>query len=456
MSSKSLTTRLLILSLLLFFGFSNSTQAADGKALFKEQCASCHNKDMRSDMTGPALGGMTQRWAAYPKEDLYAWIRNSQGLVAKGHPRAAELWGKWKPTIMTSFPNLKDDEIQAIVDYVEKVYTTPKTTAAPVGAAGGAQADQPKSSPVILWVILGILALLASVLWRIAGTLQYTSASLVGETAAPPRTLIQFLTSKGIIGFLIFALVVLGSYTTYRNTSGLGRQEGYMPDQPVKFSHITHAGVNKIDCQYCHDGARRSKHSVIPATNTCMNCHKAIKVGSTYGTAELTKIYASAGFNPATGTYIPNYDKMPADSIKALFKNWIMSNQATDVTAGQRAQVAEKQLAEIMPMANKPIEWVRVHNLPDHVYFNHAQHVTVGKIACQKCHGPVEEMKEVRQFTPLSMGWCVNCHRETEVQFKGNAYYETFKQYHEDMKSGKLEKVTVEDIGGVECQKCHY
>ena len=103
-----------------------------------------------------------------------------------------------------------------------------------------------------------------------------------------------------------------------------------------------------------------------------------------------------------------------------------------------------------------PIEWTRIHNLPDHVYFNHAQHVTVGEVECQTCHGKVEEMEVLEQHAPLSMGWCINCHRETEVQFEGNEYYESYAKYHEELDNGTREKVTVEDIGGLECQKCHY
>jgi hypothetical protein len=103
-----------------------------------------------------------------------------------------------------------------------------------------------------------------------------------------------------------------------------------------------------------------------------------------------------------------------------------------------------------------PIEWVRVHNLPDHAYFNHAQHVTVGKVECQTCHGEVEKMEVLAQASPLSMGWCINCHRQTEVKFTDNPYYANYVQYHEEMAAGKRSKVTVADIGGLECQKCHY
>ncbi|WP_373553096.1 cytochrome c [Haliscomenobacter sp.] len=99
-----------------------SPTAQKGKDLFKNNCASCHNRDMQSNLTGPALGGVQERWAAYPRTDLYQWIRNSQALIDAGHPRAQELWNKWKPVIMTPSSSLKDEDIDAILTYVEEQY----------------------------------------------------------------------------------------------------------------------------------------------------------------------------------------------------------------------------------------------------------------------------------------------------------------------------------------------
>ncbi len=275
------------------------------------------------------------------------------------------------------------------------------------------------------------------------------------------------LTSKGVIGFVLFALVVLGGYTTVNNAVDLNRQQGYAPEQPINFSHATHAGLQKIECQYCHDGARRSKHSVIPAANTCMNCHKAIKKGSQHGTAELTKIYASVGYDPSEDKYIEGYEEMTNDEISEVYKKWIADNYKkdnNDVMDAEGEEMVETQwegivsslTTDVKESVAGPIPWVRIHNLPDHAYFNHKQHVTVGKVECQTCHGPVEEMEVAYQHSPLSMGWCINCHRKTEVQFAGNEYYESYKKYHDEMKDGSREKVTVEEIGGLECAKCHY
>ena len=154
-----------------------------------------------------------------------------------------------------------------------------------------------------------------------------------------------------------------------------GVQQGYQPTQPIAFSHEIHAGQYEIECQYCHTGVMISKSANIPSANICMNCHTAIKTES----KEIAKIYKAIDYDPETGEYGDNV---------------------------------------------KPIEWVRVHNLPDLAYFNHSQHVNVGEIECQTCHGPIEEMAVVKQWSTLTMGWCINCHRETKVNAKGNAYYD--------------------------------
>lgn len=181
----------------------------------------------------------------------------------------------------------------------------------------------------------------------------------------------------------------------------LGRSEGYAPDQPIKFSHKVHAGDNKIDCLYCHHTAEQSKSAGIPAMNLCMNCHVLIREGTNSGKFEIAKI---------------------VDAVE-----------------------------------NKtPIEWVRLHNLPDHVFFSHAIHVGSAKLDCQKCHGPVEEMHLMKQNSDLSMGWCVNCHRETQVDFADNPYFETYTQMHDDFKSGKRGKPTAEEMGANDCMRCHY
>ena len=200
------------------------------------------------------------------------------------------------------------------------------------------------------------------------------------------------------------------SYQGWYALAGIGVSQDYQPDQPIKFSHALHAGQNGINCQYCHSGASKSKNAGIPSADVCMNCHKGVSQGPKYGKAEIQKIYDAVGWDPA------------------------------------KAQYTGK---------TKPVEWIRVHSLPDFAYFNHSQHVTVGKLDCQTCHGPVEEMEVLKQFSPLTMGWCVDCHRTTEVKMEGNAYY---TQLHEQLKEkyGADAKITVDKIGGLECARCHY
>lgn len=456
----------LIAVLGLFFAFNLTAQvsADEGKTLFRNYCAQCHAKDMKSKLTGPALAGAQERWA--DDEALYRWIRNSQAMISEGHPRAVELWNEWKPTIMTAFPDLTDDQIASTLAYINGVadgsYGPPKPT-----TVNGQEVTESKSNSLWYWLLFLLLGGLALILIRVIGNLDQMAAAKEGKPYEK-KSLLESITSSGLVSILIFALVVLAGYTTVNNAMNLGRQQGYKPDQPIEFSHATHAGLHKIECQYCHDGARRSKHAVIPPTSTCMNCHAAIKVGSKHGTAELTKIYASAGWNPNDGAYIEGYEEKSEEEIKAIFTKWITDTyketKELDKLSESDMEVIEEQWNGIVTsLTNEqkqsvqgPIEWTRVHNLPDHVYFNHSQHVTVGKIECQTCHGEVEKMDVLHQDAPLSMGWCINCHRQTEVKFNDNDYYKDYAKYHEEIKEGKREKVTVADIGGLECQKCHY
>ena len=460
-----------VLFILLFASASAfAADAAAGKTLFINNCAQCHAKSMKDKLTGPPLAKAVENWGGEMPR-LYNWIRNSQAMIAAGDPRAVAIWNEYKPTQMNAFPALKDEDIDNILAYVDDVVKGKTGTPPPGGGGAVVGAEEPKESNTLLYgVAFFLLGGLAIVLSRIINNLKRTSAEKDGESFRE-TTLTETLTSKGVIGFVVFALIVLGGYTTVNNAISLGRQQNYAPDQPIKFSHATHAGLNKIDCQYCHDGARRSKHSNIPATNTCMNCHKAILVGSQYKTAELTKIFVSAGFDPSSGKYVENYDNLKEEEVAAIYKKWIATNFRTDrkidtaaaVSGDERNfvddqwnSIASSLKTETKSKVQGPIEWKKIHNLPDHVYFNHAQHVAVGKVACQSCHGTVEKMEVLKQHAPLSMGWCINCHRGTEVKFKDNDYYKNYARYHEELKKGTREKVTVEDIGGLECQKCHY
>ena len=449
----------------LFLLASVAVQAAPtkeaGKELFSANCGSCHAKNMKDNLTGPALGGVEERWAAYPRTDLYKWIRGSQALIAAGHPRATELWNKFKPGIMNNFPGLTDEQIESLLLYIKEPTSSPVPP--PI------EEDVPKESGN-MWLFAGlalILGLLAFALMRIIDNLGNITRVQAGQSPVS-RTLSQVLSTKGAVAFLVFALVLFLGYKAVDNATRMGREQNYQPDQPIAFSHKIHAGINKIDCQYCHDGARRSKHSIIPATNTCMNCHSAVKKGTISGTAEITKIFASIGYDPLMSQYIPGYENWSEKQIEDLYKKWIgqeymSANSLTAMNDAGRTVVETQWEGIVKALKNDsngkiqgPIEWTRIHNLPDHAYFNHAQHVSIGQVACQKCHGPVEKMDVVYQYSTLGMGWCVNCHRETEVKFADNDYYKQYERYHEELKDGKRTKVTVSDIGGLECQKCHY
>jgi predicted CXXCH cytochrome family protein len=394
----------------------NNAHAQDGKALFQANCASCHNP--LKDATGPALKGMSARTPG--KEWLHKWVKNPMAMISSGDKYANEIYVKWNKTAMTAFPNLSEAEIDAIINYVESV-EAPKADEPKPGAA----VEETGDNTMLYTMITIILALVAIVLWRVNKTLDKVSNEKQG---LPNKKDVPLLRSKlfiAIAGVLIFALA---GYWIANGAINTARQQNYMPEQPIFYSHKVHAGINQINCLYCHSAAEQGRQAMIPSTNVCMNCHKQIDEYTgeklyTYegkevnGTAEIHKLYEYAGW----------------DKDKKQYKRDAQGN-----------------------IMAKPIEWVKIHNLPDHVYFNHSQHVKVGQVQCQSCHGAIQEMDEVKQFAPLTMGWCVNCHRQTKVQFENNDYYKIFEKYHQEMKDGKREGVTVEDIGGLECQKCHY
>jgi len=400
----------------LAFSFGNALQAQDGKALFSANCASCHA--INKKLTGPALAGVEDRWP--DKKKLYAWIKNSQAFLKTGDAYANNLYNEYNKTAMNLFPNLTDKEIDAILGYINTAAKAAPAPAAGAAATAGAEAESDNS--LLFGILTLVLAVVALILLQVNSNLKKLSDEKEGIAEGEP---IPFWKNKSYIAMGVIALFMIGGYFTTRGAINLGRSKDYQPVQPIYYSHKVHAGVNQINCQYCHIGVYQGKQATIPSVNVCMNCHMAIneyKGEKIYdeageevnGTAEIKKLYKYAGFE----------EGKPWDPSKA-----------------------------------KPIEWVRIHNLPDHVYFNHAQHVKAGQVACQTCHGEIQKMGEVKQFTDLSMGWCINCHRETKVQFKDNGFYSIYEKYHADLKSGKIDStkgITVEKIGGTECQKCHY
>jgi mono/diheme cytochrome c family protein len=396
--------------------------AQDGKALFNTNCASCHSP--MKDLTGPKLGGVLER-DPYNGDmsKIVNWVHNVDKLLSSD-PYYKGLMAKYGAR-MTAFPALTDKDIAAIIDYTEKAYADAQKPQTPTG---GAEAVPTESRN---WIIFGvislIMAIIALILMQVNSNLKKLSDDREGILRPEP---VPFYKNKVYIALLTILIFVAGGYYVTKGAIGLGRQKAYEPRQPIFYSHRVHAGIDQISCLYCHGNAWESRHAAIPSVNVCMNCHKAIqsyeKGPKLYdaageeinGSMEIQKLYKYAGFDPGNA-------------------------------------------AKWNPSMAKPIEWVKIHNLPDHVYFNHSQHVHAGNVQCQTCHGEITQMDEVKQFAELSMGWCINCHRETKVNFNyndstGNKFYSIYEKFHNDIKNHKMDSVTVKDIGGIECQRCHY
>ncbi|PKV65932.1 quinol:cytochrome c oxidoreductase pentaheme cytochrome subunit [Polaribacter sp. Hel1_33_96] len=426
--SRLMSVFLKSLTLLLIFGFSISSYSQEmdearqkeGRKLFRSLCASCHKLDKK--LVGPALGAVEER---RENDWLKAWIKNNaefQKVNAEAYEAA-----QYSATAMNAFPQLTDKNIDDILYYT----TVGEIKNAP--AAGevlvGGQVLEKSGAPD--WLIYILAAAIVVAFLMIASLLKQVSELKGNKKPAIQSNLRRDLQELWVgvknntflkVLSTIF-LLLIGAYIVFGMLFSVGVDQGYQPIQPIAFSHKIHAGDNKIDCQYCHSSAKHSKHSGIPSVNVCMNCHKAIAEvaegteiqwnGQTYGKTqldqEIAKVYKAAGWDP----------------------------EELEYTGKER-----------------PIKWIRLHNLPDFVYYNHAQHVTVAGLKCQKCHGPVEEMDEMYQYSSLTMGWCINCHRETNVDLKGNEYYA--KIHDELAKKYGVEKVTISQLGGLECGKCHY
>jgi mono/diheme cytochrome c family protein len=424
-------SRILGTALALMLAFSTVAFAQDeaaikaGEALFKANCAACHKMDAMS--TGPALRGVEARLAeeeGLDREWLYKWIRNSSAMIKSGDPYAVKVYEANGKRQMTAFPTLTNEDIDNILAYTAQPKPEPKVTQLPPTGGGGEGGGF--SSQVVLIALIVLFGLLALGLFLVKQTLRkfaIANGTINLEEEAAKKTSIwkafvqnQFLVIVTVIFFL------LGSaYFAYGYLMQIGVDQGYEPIQPIHYSHRIHAGVNKIECKYCHSSARVSKHSGIPSLNVCMNCHKNI--------AQVAEEVQQEGLTK----YGVDYNK----EIQKLYA-------ATGWDQTQQDYVNEP----------KPVKWVRIHNLPDFVYFNHSQHVSVAGVECQTCHGEIEEMEVVAQHSSLTMGWCINCHRETDVKLKGNAYYE---KIHAQLKEKYgVESFKASEMGALECGKCHY
>ena len=372
----------------------DDAKIAEGKKLFKQHCTACHK--LEGKLLGPELKGIGEK---RDTKWLHSWIKDSQALIKSGDELAIKVFEENNKIPMTAFKQLKDSEIDAMLAYFK------------VGDVEKKVVTDVKKEEVK--VVTDVIEEESTTNW----TNWLVIALVVGLLALAFLSKIKFLKYVSII-----FLLLIGAYVTFDSLLAIGIDQGYEPIQPIAFSHKIHAGDNKIDCEYCHSSAKHSKTSGIPTANVCMNCHKSIgevaedtrkgNMGKKELDLEIQKIYAATGWDPESFQYKDNYKGKPL----------------------------------------KPIEWVRVHNLPDFAYYNHSQHVSVAGIECQTCHGPVEEMDDMRQHAPLTMNWCIDCHQEREVNMD-NKYY---TEIHKELKGKGVDKATIAELGGKECGKCHY
>ena len=368
----------------------DSLQVVKGKNIFNANCAACHKLDAK--VIGPALANMADKRTA---DWLKAWIKDNNALRASGDADAIAVYEEFNKMPMTAFPHLSDEDIDAIIAYTSHADVLVAKVPAVAGGVDDGLAKTPKSTAWMSYIVLLVILLL--VLW------------------------VYFLSKNEFLKLVTTIILLLAAgYYGYLGMMSIGVDQGYKPIQPIAFSHKIHSGDNKIDCQYCHSSAKNSKTSGIPSANVCMNCHKSISEyngpvtnenDKAFYDGEIQKIYDAVGWDSDKLAYKENYEQ-------------------------------------------KPIQWIRVHNLPDFAYYNHSQHVTVAGLKCQTCHGPVEEMEEVEQFALLTMGWCIDCHKKSELKVESNEYY---AKIHEELSNKYgVEKVTVAQMGGMECGKCHY
>lgn len=407
---------------------SAAVAAVDAEGVFKANCSSCHSYCPDEVVSAPTLYDVSKRWAG-KKELLYQWVKDPNAALATGDEYVQKLVKDNKPKFgMMAAQSVSDTEIEAILLWIESGAVCEDDEPTIGGENKFIDRCPEQESTSWLWLLI-IGLILMVVIFTAAGVkrqLQTVKKSTDGEEPLSDGTYGSHLkeilwNNKKTFTVIILVFVFFGARDVWYQLKDVGVYGGYenqcdnyAPEQPIAFSHRVHAGMNEINCEYCHHSASKSKHAGIPSANVCMNCHIHVKEGRITGTEEIQKIYDAVDWDPEARAY------------------------------GDETE---------------PIKWVKVHNLPDHVYFNHSQHVVVGGIECQTCHGPVEETDVVEQYSALTMGWCINCHNETSVKFNDNGYYQ---EMHERLSAEDLRKmleddaITAREMGGWECAKCHY
>lgn len=420
----------------------------NGEKLFKANCTACHALDKQ--VVGPALKGVVARLEkdqGLGKDWLYKWIKDNKALRASGDKYANEVFEKFNKTEMQQFPNLTEKDIDDILAYTTNppAPEEPKKDAGTATATDGAQAA-PANNTTSNIVIISLLAIAGLLVWILLKLRQLVklgqSEDLAGLNETRVKSFSEIYAKYHYVGKgLLAVLAILATYGVWNWIMWIGVYKGYKPEQPIYFSHKIHAGENKIDCQLCHSSAKYGKVSEIPSMNVCMNCHRTISEyngkylepgkDKAFYDGEIQKIYAATGWDPEKQQY-------------------------TGKTT--------------------PVEWTRIHNMPDFVYFNHAQHVVAGEqaiinsfnkknpdnkidVVCKACHGKIDTMNVVQMANDFTMGWCIECHRTTEIDMNNGYNKEYFKNLHEKLKKQYPKdggKITVDAIGGLECGKCHY
>lgn len=410
----------------------DAPSAEEGKKLYEaNNCGSCHALDKK--VVGPALRGVTDRRS---EEWLIQWIRNNEKFRKSGDADAIALYEEYGGAAMNIFENLNPDQVKHILEYIK---TAPAPTQE-VAVTPGQPAEDNSNSIYFLLILVAVFGVVLMVLSKVKNSLLRVAAEQDPEAYAEQmsklplwkRLLPKKLANMNTTVLSLFVTIIIGlpmaGYGYKFSISEVGVQKGYAPEQPIAFSHKLHAGDLNLNCRYCHSTVEESKSASIPALNTCMNCHKGVQLTEKYNgnvSPEIQKIYDALDYDP------------------------------------------EAKPGEEYGNNPKPIRWVRIHNLPDHAYFNHSQHVKVGKLECQTCHGPIEQMERVQQWNTLQMGWCIDCHRNAGIDAANNNYYAALhakaagdienngnnSQYFGP--DGKV-RITPAMNGGLECAKCHY
>lgn len=431
---KSLAFAAITFSIAAFSNFAS----AQGEGLFKAKCATCHMTHKAS--TGPKLSGVRAKWAAGGAKEgsIYQWVNNWQ-TAAANDPYAAEV-SKVMPSAMSAFPDLKKEDIDAILDWVD-AQPDPKDVGGTTLKPGEVLPETPveEESNSWIWIVMGVIFVI--VIMAVGGVRRQLKIATSDDDEAEKMTYGEELRALAWkyrlqVGLVSLVVVISLIVALFQSLYTINIMEGYQPSQPIAFPHAQHAGINGIDCKYCHNTVTKSKSASIPSVNVCMNCHKQIDGAGKPFEGQIKKIYAAAG-----------WDK---EGMKYTGKT-------------------------------KPIVWNKVHVLPEHVYFNHSQHVVVGGLDCKQCHGDMTQMTETAMVQPveelnkiegniklsrktLTMGWCIECHGKKDVAIGNgkNAYYdEIHRRLKKDPKLyaqylNNDGKVTVNELGGWECAKCHY